>query len=360
MSNWFETAPILQEQGAQVKGDPAETPAPEASEPVAPEAGGEPVVTPEIEPQEPAVPSETSQEPTPDTAPEPVVQKVSLTDLLTEHEDSVAQYLELKRTDFQAMSPEKVLERKLRNDHPEWTAEEIQGELKDKYGLGLQKVEINEYEMSQEEIRDAKEINKLVERGERLMKSDARSAREYFENIKNEAKLPEIELPNTLPSEEEYTATLQKQLAEQRNAWIQQIDGASQGVTNIQRTIEVDDGENGKVALNIDYKLSDTQKQQVSEYLYDYMAHPRDVEKYVKADGTPDLVRFMADKAILNEDILNSMFRSVAKEAMAVARKSVIKKELLNHDDGIQNRPVVTPEGNAVTDAQSKAWGRRR
>lgn len=365
MSNdWFKTAPALQnaESVATIEAEAEdssvtaveEVPAEEAvveetpAEVVAEEVAEEPVETPVTET---AVAEEEVTTPTP--------VKLDLSKIVEEHEDSLVKYLEIKRTDFQGMAADKVIERKLREENPDWSDNDIKGELKDRYGIGLEKIEINEDEMTSDEIKEAKENNRLVERGERLLKSDAKTAKEYFEKIKSETKLPELELPSTQPSEEEYVAGLQRQLEQQRKAWVEQVNGASKSVSSIQRTIEVEDGDNGKVAFNIDYKLSDKQKQQVSEYLYDYMAHPKDVEKYVKADGSPDLVRFMADKAILNEEILNSMFRSVAKEAMAVARKSVIKQDLLNHDDGVRNRPVVTSEGNHMSDAQSKAWRRK-
>lgn len=375
MSNWFEEAPVLQEKGATKIGEVTpessvtENEAPEATQQVTPTAEETAGVTqPEgtaqgVKPTEQVATPEPVAQTTPaaeqvEERPEPV--KFDLSKVIEEHEDSVAKYLEMRRTDFQSMPADKVLERKLREDNPDWSDSDIRSELADKYGVGLQKIEINEDEMSSEEIKEAKENNRLVERGERLLKSDAKSAREYFEKIKQETKLPELELPGQKEiSEEEQIAQYQEQLAQQRNAWIEQVNSASKSVSNIQRTIEVEDGENGKVAFNIDYKLSDKQKQEVSEYLYDYMAHPKDVEKYVKEDGTPDLVRFMVDKAILNENILDSMLRSVAKEAMAVARKSVIKKTLLNHNDGVRSRNVVLTEGNSLEEAQNRAWARK-
>lgn len=292
---------------------------------------------------------------------EPVVEspvkKIELSKLIEEHEDSIKTYLELKNTDFNSMDPAVLMERKLKSDNPEWSDEDIKSELQDKYGIGLDKKVIDPDEMTDEEIAEAEAYNKLIDRGQRLLKKDIKEVRDYFENIKNETKLPELELP-TEPSgltiEE-----LEAQIQEQRNIWVEQINNASKEVTNITRTIEVEDGENGKVALTIDYKLSDLQKKAVAEYLHGYTPHQADAEKYLKEDGTPDLVRFMADKAILNEEILDSMLRSVAKEAMAVAREKVVKNNLLNHDDGINNRPNVSPTTNDLNNAQKQIWGKR-
>src|SRR5690606_26895403 len=92
---------------------------------------------------------------------------------LEENEDSLLSYLQAKRTDYSSMDNATVVKNKLTADHPEWDDQEIAQELADKFGVGLKKIEIDREQMTDEEIKEAESINKSIERGQRLLKTEA-------------------------------------------------------------------------------------------------------------------------------------------------------------------------------------------
>src|SRR5690606_21320754 len=117
--------------------------------------------------------------------------------------------------------------------------------------------------------------------------------------------------------------------------WIPTLQKASQSVETLNHKIEIDDN-GGKVALDINYKLSEVEKKELVDHLADYVSHPSD-KRYLKEDGTADINTFYADKA--KELFFDKLLRSGIKEALAKGRKGVIADNLLNFDDGVSNQP---------------------
>src|SRR5690606_23957752 len=96
-----------------------------------------------------------------------------------------------------------------------------------------------------------------------------------------------------------------------------------------------------KVVLDVNYKLSDAEKEQLADYLTGYVGNDKDAEKYV-VNGEVKWDRIVADEAarILQANLL----KTVAKEAAAKARAEFVKNELVNYDESPRTRvPAAEP-----------------
>ncbi len=254
-------------------------------------------------------------------------------------------------------------------DNPQWTPEEVKDELSDRYGIGLKKVEINEDEMTDDEIQSAKkhnqEVDRAIAKGQRLLKTDAKSAAEEFENRKSSLELPEFEfeLPTTETKKEEdvfdvekFNEELIKQAQEQREKeWLPVLQDTFKEFDSVQKTVKYNDN-GSEVAIDVNYKLSEKEKEQIISYLGSYNGHPED-SKFSKEDGSVDMKRFAGQKSA--ELILDSLLSTVAKEASARARAELVKKDLVNYDDTPRGT-VATEELSHTKKLQSTMWDKSK
>src|SRR5690606_29535425 len=124
---------------------------------------------------------------------------------LDEHKDAIRKYIEETSTDYSQLAPEDLVRRKLAKDNPDWTEQEVADELRDKFGIGLSKKEINEDEMTDAEIAEVKryneEVDRLLSKGSRTLKAEAKEALEFFNKQKEELQLPEFEYEAPQPAQ---------------------------------------------------------------------------------------------------------------------------------------------------------------
>lgn len=300
-------------------------------------------------------------DPVVETPAQPITEKVKIdySQWLEQNEGSISEYLNEKKRDYKSLSDAEAIRLKVKQDNPVFDEGDVEAELRDKYGVGLEKVVIDEDEMSAEEIKEAKKHNSFIEKGQRLLKQEAFKAREDFEQRKGTLTLPELEYELTKQNPDISQEELQKQLVDQvkeykETKWIPSLKEAVVSVESLKHSIEVED-DGGKVALEIDYKLGEKEKAKLVEHLSDYVSQTTD-NKYIKEDGTADLQSFLTDKG--KELFFNEMLKSGIKEAIAKTKKQVIKNELLNHDDGIVNRVNADDLSNlSVDQLKQKALG---
>src|SRR5699024_4500755 len=137
---------------------------------------------------------------------------------------------------------------KLKADHPEWTDKEVEQELQESFGVGVSPIEINEDEMTDVEIKEAKEFNKELVKNQRELKTKAREAREFLEAEKSNITLPELEMEAPKPTGKETQITpetYQEQLAQQgekyRNeVWVPGIKTGLEQVETVKKTYEIE------------------------------------------------------------------------------------------------------------------------
>jgi len=281
---------------------------------------------------------------------EPVVPTKKVIDystFLAENEGTIKKYLDEKNTDYSKLPQEELVRRKIQEDNPEFDQYDIEDVLAEKYGIGLEKKEINEDTMTSDEIAEAKrdnaEIDKLIAKGKRELKKDASQASKHFEEIKNSLQLPTWEIEEPIVAQEP-TQTFdpvayQQELveAEQKDKeerWIPQLKSIIDPLESLKEQIEFDDNGN-KVVLDVDYKVSKEEKEEILNQLADYKAHPSD-SQYLDDKGNADVERFLRDKA--TQLMYKKLIKTACKESYALGRKEFVKNDLLNFDDGIRNR----------------------
>lgn len=277
----------------------------------------------------------------------PTKKEIDYKSWLEENESTIKTYLNEKSTDYTSLDKVEVVRLKLKNDNPELDDDEIAEEMQDKYGLGLQKKEINRDEMDAEDIEEAeaynKQIDKLISKGNRELKKDAVVASKFFEDRKSTFELPkfEVDAEQATPNQGEvfdpvkYEESLVKQQQEYKEqTWIPQLKTIIDPLESVQDRVEFEDNGN-KVVLDIDYKLSKAEKEEIFTHLTDYVAHPSDA-KYLDDKGNVDTERFSADKA--TELIYKKILKTACKEAYVLGRKEFVKNDLVNFDDSGNQR----------------------
>lgn len=315
--------PVQNEQLEETPVEPPEDLSPPSEEPVQAEE-----ITSEVE-----QPQVVNKEPV----------KIKVTDYLKEHKDKVREYFEVSSIDTASLTPEQLVRKKLEKDNPDFSSSEIDAELKDKYGIGLdlKKKSFDVDIHTEAEIKEIQEFNENIEsqilRGQRKLKQDSKEALTYLESLKDSIELPELTFENPEPttevkSIEDYTKEIEQQQTKYKEEiWLPTIDKAISEVESVQYTIGVEVTEGNKVVSDSDYKLSPTEKTQLKEYLTDYIGHPSDSKYYDKDSDKWDMNKFVADKA--KEMFATSIIDFKVKELTTKFKKEFIKNELNNYDD---------------------------
>lgn len=289
---------------------------------------------------------------------EPVKQKVEidLADFLANNKDTVLKVLTEKGKDYSSLSNEDALRLKLQKDNPEWDSQDVEAELQDKYAVGLQKIEIDQDNMTDDEIKEAKLHNKKIDSAIRSLKKDGKDAVSYLASQYTDLELPKFEFEyeegkQEQANPEELLTEYQRQLTEhaqkqKEEQWIPQLKEAFTSVDSIKEEVKYVDGKD-EVVLNVNYKLSEQEKTEVLEQLSDYISQPSDEKFYIKdAEGNPtgvDVQRFVQEKS--EELLRKKIYKTIAKEAAAKAREDLIKNKVVNYSEEARNH---TPAANVL------------
>lgn len=283
------------------------------------------------------------------TTREPKKVELDLFDFLKQHEDTVLKVLTEKGKDYSSLDNEQALRLKLQKENPEWDKDDVESELQDKYAVGLTKLEINESEMTDEEIKEAKAHNKRIDTALRSLKKDGKQAIEYLSNLNADVELPKFEYTYEEDSQgspvnpEEILAQYQQQFIEQtqkqkEEQWIPELKTAFASLDSIKEEVKYVDNGN-EVVLNVDYKLSEAEKNEVLKDLSDYVGQTKDDQYLIKdAEGNitgTDVQRFVRDKS--EELLRHKIYKTIAKEAAANARKEFVKKNVVNYSEEARN-----------------------
>lgn len=308
-----------------------------------------PIVAEEVTP--------VAEETTTEEIPLPTKKEIDYKDWLEQNEGTIKTYLDEKSTDYAKLPSEELVRRKIKAENPDFDENDIRDELQDKYGIGLQKREIDD-EMDIEEQAEIRkenaEIDKLISKGKRELKKDAGVATKFFEERKGNIELPKFEVDAPQPTETfdpvKYEEEINRQSQEYKEKeWIPQLKSIIEPLESLKEQIDFEDNGN-KVVLDVDYKLSKDEKEQILGQLADYKAHPSD-SKYINDKGVADVERFLQDKA--TELMYKKLLKTACKESYALGRKEFVKKDLVNFDDGVRDRSHAT---NDETDDAVGIW----
>lgn len=273
----------------------------------------------------------------------PTKKKLDLSEYVEQNKDIIARYVTEKDKDYKALDDVEAIKLKIKQDNPTWNDNDIKDELEDKYSVGLEKKVIDKDEMTPEEIKEAENYNKIIDKGVRLLKADAKLAKDFLNENKGDFTLPEFEIEGENPEEiiKSYTETLQKQTLEYiENTWKPTLVGELNKVESLKISYNIEDN-GGVEPIELDYKLSEKEKTDLVNDLL-YRQTKESDSKYVKPNGDIDYQSFFNDegKRLFQEKITIALL----KQARAEARKSIVKSELLNHDDGVHTNPTEVNE----------------
>lgn len=269
--------------------------------------------------------------------------KIDYNKFLEEHDDVFSQYYKEKSTKYNEMAAEKLAEIQIRKANPHLSESDIKEELADKYGVGLERYSENADDYDDpDELKQAKLENKALDKLQRQLKKDAPLIAKEFEDGKQSITLPEFELDFDSPqsgeqlSDDDYIKKFEEQgEAYKKDVWIPELKKTLESFDSIKEQVEYEDNGN-KVVLDVDYKLSDKDKEELISELQDYIVTGKDRERYQDLDG------FLKDKAPAK--YYHKLMTTVAKEAAAKARASFVNNDLLNYDDSPRSR--VTSDNN--------------
>lgn len=269
---------------------------------------------------------------------QPLRKKLDLQEFLENNKDTFKRYFTEKDTDYTSYDDVEVVKLKMKKENPELSEKQIDTLLEDKYGVGLDIIQIDEENMTPEEIRDYKRTNKAIEAGQAKLLIEAKAARNYLNKLKEEIILPDFEIDDVDPDkifQEKYN-----QLVEQENERVEKtvkptLYNGVKSVDTINVAYDFEDN-GGKVALPITYKLTDEDREVLVNSLI-YRNGKESDKQYLNSDGSINFQKLLNDEG---KYYLHEKLTQVAiKEAVMLTRKNLVKEKLVNYQEAPRNIP---------------------
>lgn len=290
--------------------------------------------------------------------------KVSLDEYIKSNEESLKKYFKYKDLDLDNLTEEQILYEGLKKKNPYWTSEDIKEELKDEYGVGLKLKQVTD-DMTEEEEAEVMRHNELVEdrirRGQRRLKADALIYKKELQEVRDSLSLPELEteVEVSLDSPDKSLEQVQKEYEEWRETqWVPEIEKSVAKVKGIRKVVKVNMDEGVSEDLTLSYSLTDSQKNELQEYMKNYIDQPSDMKFVNSETGQVDYDSLVQEKAIhlFSGHIISSM----VKEGIAKLKGEFVKNRLVNYEDTTTNsKPVVKGEETAEDIFRRRAEQRR-
>ena len=270
---------------------------------------------------------------------EPVVQQENVQQTQQEQpfnlngldEDTLYEYLSIKKTDYTQVPDLDILAGKIKSENPNWDNEDIELELESKYGAALFSEKINlddiDQDLDPDTYKDAVKINKEIERAEKLLRRDAKETRSQLEEIKNNLSLPtnnggkpehSVEASEQQDSESDELTPEQIQYLQQQ--WISAVEKEVPNVNEFKFNLGDEE---------VSYKVTEDEQAQLVQKMKEFNAENYLVQRgWVKPDGTPDVKKITEDVYILENS--EKMFKSGWTQAKEKAKMDIIGKDIKN------------------------------
>lgn len=203
-------------------------------------------------------------------------------------------------------SDEDVLKAYIKINNPEFDDDDIEAEYSEKY-------QIDEYQFDESKLK--REQKKLTQR----IKSDVQEAKEFFEGLAQEIKLPELNrqtqsAQESFPEDAEYEALIQ----EQRSMFLQSLDGVEKRVTALPFQWKDD---KANIAINGKFEIP-------AQELLKYRSSAEDIETYnvnrYYQDG-----KYLGDKMVRDlyvVDNFDKILTSAISQAVNQTRLEMLKQ----------------------------------
>lgn len=260
--------------------------------------------------------------------------KVDYLEFLKNHKSTIEAYETEKSADYSKMSPEEVLKKSFKLKYPGLSEEDIQEELSERYGVGVDTEDLDSEELVAFKAK------------QRKMKIDATDSIKDLEAYRDGLTLPEFEID--LPAvEKQETVNLESFLEEQKTKqlevekewrekeWTPAIKQSANSLDKITHTVNLE----GLGEISVDVDLSAEDKENVTKYLSDWIYHPED-QKFVDKDGNPDISGFVQERSSIV--LLNKIVEKVATAAVAKAKEVHFKKEVINFTQDTKRADIAT------------------
>ena len=247
--------------------------------------------------------------------------------------------------EYKKLSGDDLLAKYLKELNPQLDEDEILFQMAENFGVGLQPLSDEQRElMSEKEIGD---YEKLLKKQGIEKKKVIAEAKKHYEELTKDFK---IELPKTkvnikqpeVPVDEHYEAYKESvtQAEAASKQWKETLDAGFKDFSDeigIPLEFELNDG---KVAFESRYKLTEKEKKAVYDELLTRVASPTEQAQFIQ-DGKVNLEGYMSHvaKTMYMDKIINT----AAKEAASSILEGFIEKEIKNStvSSNGQANPVV-------------------
>lgn len=221
------------------------------------------------------------------------------------NEEEAAKYLSEKRRDYATMSDSDVVRASLQKQHPDWTAKDVELELRAEYGKQLELIDLIKIDKEEEpqEYKEAEQHNERVEENLLRLQRAARDARLTLIEQQKQIKLPEIQ---KAPEATTPTAPTAEELAAQQEKWQKSVDEVLPKLGSIKQTI--DDKE-------VEYSFSDEETKEFGDYMKTFNLLNFAKERgWYNEDGSTNVLKLAEDvRKFNNMDKINKAFATQTK-----------------------------------------------
>lgn len=262
-------------------------------------------------------------------------------------EDTLYEYLSLKKTDYNAVPDIDVIAGFISSEHPNWDAEDIEFELEQKYGSALfeDKIDLSEIdkELYPEEYKEAVKINKEIDRAQKLLKRDALERRAELEELKKNIQLPISEkksddnVKEVSVEEPKQQGLSQEQIEYLQKQWLESVERDVPSVNEFKFNLGDEE---------VSYKVTEDEQAQMVQKMKNFNAENYLLDRgWLNQDGTPNVKKITEDVYILEN--AEKMFKSGWTQAKEKAKMDIISKDIKNINLGSPNTSFDAKGGNA-------------
>ena len=207
--------------------------------------------------------------------------------------------------EVKGMSDEEVLKAYIKTNNPEFDDDDVEAEYAESYT-------IDEYSFDETKLK--REQKKLTQR----IKSDVQEAKEFFDSLAQDIKLPELSRPEPAAQAPEVDTETEQLIQEQRSRFLSGLNGVESRLTNLPFQWK---DEKANVAVNGKYDIPAqelTKYRAAAEELENYQ-----VERYYK-DG-----QYLTDKMVRDlyiQDNFDKILTSAISQAVNQTRLEMLKQ----------------------------------
>jgi hypothetical protein len=266
-------------------------------------------------------------------------------DLSNLDEDTLYEYLSLKKTDYSTVPDIDVIAGFISSENPNWDTEDIEFELEQKYGSALfeEKIDLEEIDKDiyPDEYKEAVKINKEIDRAQRLLKRDALEKRAELEELKSNIQLPtsgKQSDDNVKGSQQEQTqqGLSQEQIEALQKNWLDAVERDVPTVNEFKFKLGDED---------VSYKVTEDEQKEMVSKMREFNAENYLVNRgWVNEDGTPNVKKITEDVYILEN--AEKMFKSGWTQAKEKAKMDIIGKDIKNINLGSTQQTFDAKGGN--------------